>query len=147
LQHRIGSDSDSVLDVKAPGSRISGADLLRMLPFCERSVTSYANTRDYVDIELALQEALRLTLACELWFRRHGRLPDELDDLVPDFMPELPSDPFSKLGETFRYFRDGDEAAVYSVGLDEADDGGLMDKGRDIGFRISPPQSPHKSSD
>lgn len=147
LQKRIDYDSDSVLDLKAPGSRISGTELLQLLPFCERSVTSYAYTRDYVDIELALQEALRLTLACELWFRRHGRFPDELADLVPDVVPELPSDPFSKLGESFRYFRDGNEAAVYSVGLDEADDGGQMDQGRDIGFRISPPPSPHKSSD
>ncbi len=94
LQHRISSPKGFVLDVTAPGSGISGMGVLRMMEFAETGWgTSFAKIRNSLDTELARQEALRLTLACQLWFRRHGEFPSKLEDLVPDIVSELPVDP------------------------------------------------------
>ena len=138
-QHRINGGVAALLDVTAPGSRLSGKDVLRLSD--RYSVFTLGAMRDKFDIELTRQESLRLVLACQLWLRRHGRFPDKLTALVPDILSELPIDPFSKLSETFRYRRNGDEAIVYSVGLDESDDWGRVDEqDRDIGYRIVPPR-------
>lgn len=82
----------------------------------------------------------------------HGQLPDSLDDLVPDYIPALPKDPFRSDGGTFGYLPGGaplywyEEAwdwdgtnqpptpmvdkkgppTLYSLGADLHDDGGLI---------------------
>jgi hypothetical protein len=144
LQHRIGLSSDAVLDLKAPGSAISGSQLIRMLPLSEHSIASFSDTRDYVDLELARQEALRLSLACQLWFRRHQTFPSHPEELVPEFLRELPVDPFNKLGEPIRYLQDGENVIIYSIGQNETDDRGAVDlvpsNGYpDLGYRLAPP--------
>lgn len=145
-QHRIKGKFAILLDVIAPGSRHSGKDVLRLSD--RYSVFTLGEMRDKFDIEFARQQALRLTLACQLWFRRQGRFPENLAELVPDVLSELPIDPFSKPGETFRYRRDGDESVVYSVGLDETDDLGRVDqKDRDIGYRLAPPSGREQASE
>jgi len=40
--------------------------------------------------ERARTNAERIIAACRAFQARHGRLPDELEELVPDFLPELP---------------------------------------------------------
>lgn len=148
LQVRIAIRRGCLLDHTAPDSRSSVVELQRLL---EASPVRSANgfwfniPRDRIDDELAGQEALRLTLACQFWFRRHGGFPAKLEDLVPDILAELPVDPFSQTGEGFRYRRDGDAVVVYSLGLDETDDHGSVDpipgKDRpDIGYRLEPPR-------
>lgn len=153
LQHRISSSKGFVLDVTAPGSGISGMDVLRMREFAETGGgTSFNQIRDSLDTELARQEALRLTLACQRWFRRHGEFPARLEDLVPATINELPVDPFGKASEMFRYRHDGEEAVVYSLGSDEKDDLGSVDliPGKDypdIGYRLLPPSNGEQVSD
>lgn len=138
-QHRITDKFRTLLDVTAPGSHISCNELLLLSD--KRSFMNFVEMRDKFDTGLARQETLRLTLACQLWFRQRGTFPDKLEDLVPGVVSELPIDPFSKLGEAFRYRRDSDEVVVYSVGIDETDDLGRVDeKDRDIGYRIVPPR-------
>jgi hypothetical protein len=145
-QHRITDKFRTLLDVTAPGSHISGNELLRLSD--KRSFMRFDEMRDKFDVELARQETLRLTLACQLWFRQQGTFPDKLEDFVPDVIPELPIDSFSKVGETFRYRRDSDEVVVYSVGLDETDDMGRVDeKDRDIGYRIVPQRIGEQASE
>ena len=60
---------------------------------------------------------LRLVVACRLYEIRHGRLPESLETLVPEFLPEVPCDPFD--GKPFRYLHD--LGRVYSVGPDLKD--------------------------
>lgn len=63
----------------------------------------------------------------------HGKLPDAIDQLVPEYLGTIPVDPFSRSGEPLRYARGewttleggpGGEYIIYSVGYDGADDGG-----------------------
>ncbi|HYW79334.1 MAG TPA: hypothetical protein VE890_07130, partial [Thermoguttaceae bacterium] len=51
-----------------------------------------------------------------------GELPDTLADLMPDYLSEVPEDPFSSSPLIYR--RAGDEYVLYSVGKDGIDDGG-----------------------
>jgi hypothetical protein len=67
---------------------------------------------------------LMIDLAIRLFRERHERLPDTLDELAPDFLTAVPIDPFS--GKPFVYRRDGDEYALYSVGVDAVDDDGKL---------------------
>lgn len=66
--------------------------------------------------------------AIQAYVQEHGTLPEKLEELVPDYLPRVPNDPFD--GKAFRYLRSGvpglpaDAWAVYSIGDDFADDGG-----------------------
>ncbi|MDD4736754.1 MAG: hypothetical protein PHP44_11690 [Kiritimatiellae bacterium] len=62
----------------------------------------------------------RLMAACRAYREREGRLPDQLLDLAPDFLPFVPVDPYD--GQPFRYARES--GVVYSVGKDLLDSGG-----------------------
>ena len=84
------------------------------------------------DVRLSLEQSskrsrarLRL-LTCELALRQyrleHGSEPAKLADLVPDYLPELPIDPFS--GRPLRYQPDPTGHRLYSVWPDGVDDGG-----------------------
>jgi hypothetical protein len=53
---------------------------------------------------------------------RHDRFPDELAELVPETLDELPIDPYSE--SPFGYQRRGGQFVLYSVGENERDDGG-----------------------
>jgi hypothetical protein len=56
-----------------------------------------------------------------------GRLPGELDELVPDYLGAVPKDPYN--GHPLHYaLRDG-EIIIYSVGRNLVDDGGLDEGG------------------
>jgi hypothetical protein len=52
----------------------------------------------------------------------HNQLPETLDALKPEFLPEVPSDPFD--GKPIRYRRLSRGYLLYSVDLDRKDDGG-----------------------
>lgn len=56
----------------------------------------------------------RLVVACIRYERKNGRLPESLEDLVPEFMDQVPADPFD--GKPFRY--DEKKKILYSVGAD-----------------------------
>lgn len=55
--------------------------------------------------------------------QHEGQLPSSLDDLIPQFLPGLPADPF---GENALTYRPGDRGdyVLYSVGIDRLDQGG-----------------------
>jgi hypothetical protein len=52
----------------------------------------------------------------------HGAWPDRLDELVPDYLPQVPLDPLS--GTPLVYRVTGDDYLLYSVGTDRQDNGG-----------------------
>lgn len=64
--------------------------------------------------------ATRLLLALKAYKRDKDRLPERLDDLVPEYLDSVPQDDFS--GQPFHYVPD--KKVFYSVGKDLADDGG-----------------------
>ncbi len=61
-------------------------------------------------------------LALRLYLAEHGELPKRLEQLVPDYLPELPLDPFSERPLVYR--PDGSSWLLYSIGPDHKDDGG-----------------------
>ena len=65
---------------------------------------------------------LRVRAAIALYEKQHGVPPDRLDALVPEFLPEVPSDPFD--GKPLRYARTERGWKLWSVGYDLKDDGG-----------------------
>ena len=76
----------------------------------------------------AVMALLRIELAIERYERAYGRLPLRLRDLTPQYLDELPCDPFS--GRPFVYKPSGDQFVLYSVGRDGRDDGGTFDRSR-----------------
>ncbi len=83
--------------------------------------------RTAADAADRLRARLRL-LECELALRAYrlekGRLPERLGELVPDYVPEVPLDPFS--GRPLVYRKTKDEYLLYSLGADRIDGGGVQ---------------------
>jgi hypothetical protein len=79
-------------------------------------------------------------LAVERYRQAHHRWPDSLAALAPEFLHDLPSDPYN--GSPLKYRRLDDGVVIYSVGPDGQDDGGKLDRqnptasGTDIGFQL-----------
>jgi hypothetical protein len=94
-------------------------------------------------IKWELTETARLaTASCSLAVERYrlarGALPETLRDLVPTYLPDVPSDPFD--GKPLRYKHLERGYAIYSVGPDGTDDGG---KGPPPAVRGKPNTSPY----
>jgi hypothetical protein len=53
-----------------------------------------------------------------------GRLPDTLAELCPAYFATVPTDPLSRPGAPLQYRQESDRWTVYSVGLDQEDNGG-----------------------
>ena len=75
-------------------------------------------TRCHLAVSHAVTQAM---LGLKAYKTRHGRLPQTLDDLVPEYLKAVPVDAFD--GKPIRY--DPAKRILYSVGKDGADDGGL----------------------
>ncbi len=85
------------------------------LPALNKSLKAYDRERVHFD-------CLRVALAAQAFHREHQRFPTELDELVPEYLPEVPIDWYS--GDPLLYRLDADGAIVYSVYVDQFDDGG-----------------------
>jgi hypothetical protein len=65
---------------------------------------------------------LQTDLAIRLFQHDNSRLPQRLDDLVPNYLPAMPLDPYSQ--QPLIYKPTGDAFVLYSVGFDRTDNGG-----------------------
>ena len=68
----------------------------------------------------SLLAGAKLAVACSRFQRKQGRWPETLPELVPEFLAEVPRDPFD--GEPFRY--SAEKGLVWSVGKNLTDEGG-----------------------
>ena len=66
--------------------------------------------------------ALRIDVALRRYQADNGRYPAALTELAPKYLREVPPNPFC--GEPFHYRLEDDGWTLYSVGLDQDDDGG-----------------------
>jgi hypothetical protein len=89
-----------------------------LIPSVDRAVT--------VHFRGEAQRRLAATaLAIMLYRADHGgAFPKTLRDLVPGYLPAVPSDPLSKPGATIGYVADQQRPRIYSVGENGVDDGG-----------------------
>jgi hypothetical protein len=86
----------------------------------------------------AMHRLAQLALAAEAYRARTGQLPERPDDLAPQYLARVPTDPFS--GQPLRLKRDGKDLVMYSIGSDGIDDGGVpwnkATKRGDLVFRL-----------
>jgi hypothetical protein len=86
-----------------------------LLPPISRSVQREASTQ-------AQMRLATTALAIERFRLDRGRLPADLNELMPQFLLEMPKDPFD--GASLRYKSLARGYVIYSVGSDGHDDGG-----------------------
>ena len=98
-----------------PIERMKYMNTLLMLPAMTAAVKASARTQAHRDLALCLVAAERYRLA-------NGQPPSNLRQLVPQYLPAVPNDPFD--GKPLRMRQAGDELVFYSVGDDGKDDGG-----------------------
>jgi hypothetical protein len=86
------------------------------------------------------RSASRIVLALNRYEQDHGELPEKLDALVPDYLAELPADPFT--GEPPVYLPD--EGILYGVDDDTNDDGGYEEADDVYQIHYTPPGEPDR---
>ena len=87
-----------------------------LLPALSRAGTRFATFE-------SRRRAALTAIAVEQYRLVHdGRVPDNLDQLLPEFLSEIPKDPFDGQPLRFRVLRPG--YVVYSIGCDRKDNEG-----------------------
>ncbi len=75
--------------------------------------------------------------AIERYRLAKGTVPADLSDLLPEFMPVVPEDPFTDPPAPPRYVRRTKGYVVYSVGENGVDDGGDKEDQKDVTFEVA----------
>lgn len=84
--------------------------------------------------------AMRGLIAVERYRMKFEKWPAKLADVVPEFLKEVPTDPFD--GTPLRMTKVSDGVIVYSIGVNGVDDGGKLERmkptatGIDIGYQL-----------
>ena len=81
-----------------------------------------------------LMRAARAGLAVERYRLARGELPARLDDLVPEYLDAVPTDPID--GKQLRYKKLDKGYVVYSIGPDGTDDGGKRKEDSKTGWDV-----------
>jgi len=68
------------------------------------------------------KELTQLACLLKMFEIDHGAYPGKLEDLIPEYLSELPKDPFS--GLSMKYQKESDCFLLYSVGMNLSDDFG-----------------------
>ena len=71
---------------------------------------------------------LRVAVALERFERKHDKLPSKVEMLVPEFLPAIPSDPYT--GDPLKSVQEEGGLLVYSIGADLKDDTAAGTDGR-----------------
>ncbi|MFP6581418.1 MAG: hypothetical protein VCD00_02550 [Candidatus Hydrogenedentota bacterium] len=90
------------------------------------SIDSLRKMKSFPFQHRARTTVLRAGLQIEQYRRRHGALPESLDDLVPEFTKSIPMDAMT--GEALHYTITDDGYEVYSLGQNLEDDHGSLDE-------------------
>lgn len=94
--------------------------------FMERMMVGpLVNTAQKFAYAQSSAELGRVAIALERYRLAHGTYPSSLDDLSPQFMPEVPHDIINGQPLHYRLTTDG-RFVLYSVGRNERDDGGVV---------------------
>ncbi|HUW61789.1 MAG TPA: hypothetical protein VMZ06_12380 [Candidatus Bathyarchaeia archaeon] len=88
------------------------------------------------DKGIGMARAGQVAVALKQYKQARGEYPADLAALAPDYLQNIPADPFT--GSPPIYRREGDGFVVYSVGADGRDDGGEWeDRKKDLGLSSS----------
>jgi len=99
---------------------------------------AYSNGIDAFAKLAAARDSADAAIAAELYRRKTGKWPAKLEELVPEYLPAVPTDPFTNLPLVLK--AGGTSCKVYSVGRDGVDHGGNLQTdlqpGTDLGFEM-----------
>jgi hypothetical protein len=70
----------------------------------------------------SIMMTMRTGLACKLYKNKTGRYPENLEALLPEYLTEIPVDPFT--GQPLVYKIENGRLLIYSLGSNGKDDGG-----------------------
>ncbi|MEW6253183.1 MAG: hypothetical protein AB1716_21300, partial [Planctomycetota bacterium] len=93
-------------------------------PFSAEPAGSFERIGRGYFLVLAERRMSALALAIRLFKIDHGHRPERLAELVPDYLPALPRDPFDPTMGALRYLPDAPSPILYSVSRNATDDGG-----------------------
>lgn len=99
----------------SPMNRLRYSPLVMLVPHLQHARIG----AEYAAME---SDAVMVAMGLELYRRRHGDWPGNLERLVPDLLPSIPPDRFD--GEPMRYALINGGPVLYSIGYDRDDDGG-----------------------
>lgn len=108
-----------------------------ILPSLTRGIELYARTA-------ARFRCVLIAIAAERFRLANGRFPNATGELIPEYLSELPRDPFD--GKPIRIAKFDSGIVVYSIGENTIDDGGQVVPlqgerlGRDYGVRLIEPK-------
>ena len=90
--------------------------------FLDMLMPAYDNLRNRIIVSDGARDGVLLGLALELYHRQHKKWPASLEELSPQFLPQVPVDRIS--GKPLHFKVVNDRPLVYSEGPDGDDDGG-----------------------
>ncbi len=96
--------------------------------FYNRSDFSYDLLNGSIGSQYGVITNRRMTataLAIRLYELDKGQMPETLDELVPEYLPAVPQDPFFDGVRPIGYLPNAELPVLYSVGFNGVDDGGL----------------------
>ncbi len=73
---------------------------------------------------IAMRRMAGTALGIRLYEIDHGARPTRLGDLVPEYLPAVPKDPFAEDNKALSYLPDAPRPLLYSIGDNEIDQGG-----------------------
>ncbi len=76
--------------------------------------------------DVATRRMAAIALAIRLYEIDHGERPEKLDDLVPNYLPSVPIDPFASPPQPFGYLPEAEPPVLYCVDADGVDQGGMV---------------------
>ena len=108
-----------------------------LLPACERVAESGLRAR-------ADLLAATTAIACERFRRKHDKFPKALNELVPEFLPAVPLNPFDAQPLTYRVYPDRITISCVCIGMSQAisnppeefREGNRPDRSRITGYRL-----------
>jgi hypothetical protein len=127
------TDAERELDEELRGLKQSNPLAVLFIPALQK--INDASRRKHVYLRCTIA-----ALAAERYRQTHKKWPDSLDKLCPQFLTEVPLDPFN--GEPLRYRCVEHGIVIYSVSSDGVDNNGNLDRehpnspGVDIGVRL-----------
>jgi hypothetical protein len=114
-------------------------------PHCVDRVLHMLSSRLLPDYDSTMRRSFRTlanrrmaatALAIRLYEVDHGRRPASLNDLVPEYLPAVPRDPFAAEDRPITYAPDAAPPVLYSVGEDALDDAGRFELTQGGGVRL-----------
>jgi hypothetical protein len=90
---------------------------------CEVKAYIYKKARYGRVITFALSRLLDVQLSLRAYYLDNRHYPSTLSDLIPQYIPSIPLDPFSS-NQPLKYRLSGKTYTLYSIGPDAIDDGG-----------------------